>query len=229
MSNILKGPPSKRRTFLLLLKQLVSFLWPITLERCATDPDLQLRLEFGRVVVNKGQANYSYGKLQDTFKQFFQNTSLPWERINRILILGYGAGSIAELVKTKYKRQAHITGIENNPCILHWHDAYFPQYADHMIQSDAADHMSKVTEAKYDLIIVDLFEELEVPQQFRSKSFLQSCKDRIADDSYMLFNFVVSETDQTQAYNELMLTLSQLFRSVEIKEHFESNRIFLAK
>lgn len=227
MKLIQKGLPSKRRTFLFGLKRLLSYLWPITIERCPDEPDLKLVLEDGRMVVNKGAANYSFGQLQAAFAEFFDRKGPDWSNISDVLILGYGAGSVADLIENK-QPNASITGIEINSCMIDWQETHFQKEGRRVIQSDALEFVANTTD-KYDLVIVDIFHELDVPDPFRTSEFIVKCKELLNVGGALVYNFVIDREEHRSQYSDLIIQISNVFRSVESSEHFTVNRIIFAK
>ena len=222
-----KGLPVKRRTFLFGLQRLLSYFWPAVIERCEQANDLKLVLEYGRLVVNKGSANYSYGQLQAAFAEFFEQQQLNWDSIDNALILGYGMGSVADLIETR-NAGVRITGVEIEPCLLKWETAYLKGHSRHLIEEDAARFLDGHSE-EYDMIVVDIFEELDVPDTFRQKAFLTNCMERLSRGGVLAYNFVVDRDEHRAQYAELQIQLSDLFKEVRASEHFLVNRIILAQ
>ena len=227
MERIQEGPPVKRRTFLFAIKRLLSYIWPITPERCVEDRDIKLELEQGNLVVNKGAANYSYGQLQDAFAQFFMRAEINWTEIKEVLILGYGTGSVADLIDAK-SASANITGVELKPCLLSWEKDYVKDHSRNVICDDAAKFVTRYTR-QYDMIIIDIFDELDVPEPFRGIEFLQRCRDLLSPGGTLIYNFVIDREEHRIEYSDLQVTLSDLFRMVSSSEHYHVNRIILAK
>ncbi len=227
MKRIQKGLPVKRQTFLFTIKRLLSYFWPVTIDRCGDDPKVKLVLEFGKLVVNKGAANYSYGQLQAAFAEFFDRADIQWDDIHDVLILGYGMGSVADLVEVKCT-DVHFTGVEVQPCLLQWEKEYFNDHTRTLICEDAFKFIEGNTR-RYNMIIVDIFEELDVPEPFRQIEFLQHCSDQLHPDGSLIYNFVIDREEHRTQYSDLQVHLSDLFRQVTFSEHFGVNRIILAK
>lgn len=227
MKRIQKGLPVKRRTFLFTIKRLLSYLWPVTIDRCGDDPKVKLVLEFGKLVVNKGAANYSYGQLQAAFAEFFDRADIQWDDIHDVLILGYGMGSVADLVEVKCT-DVHFTGVELQPCLLNWEKEYLNDHTRKVSVGDASNFIEQDNNL-YDMIVVDIFEELDVPEQFRQLEFLDRCRELLRPGGSLIYNFVIDREEHRTQYADLQVHLSDLFRHVSASEHFRVNRIILAK
>jgi len=227
MKRIQKGLPVNRRTFLFAVKRLLSYFWPITIDRCGDDREVKLVLEYGRLVVNKGAANYSYGQLQAAFAEFFQRADIQWADIHDVLILGYGMGSVADLVESK-NPELRITGVEIQACLLNWEKEYLNDHTRKVRVGEVYKFIERDTNL-YDMIVVDIFEELDVPEPFRRIEFLTRCREQLRPDGSLVYNFVIDRDEHRAQYADLQVHLSDLFRQVSSSEHFRVNRIILAK
>lgn len=223
-----KGPPAIRRTFLFYLKFLISFIWPIRVEKAPAGRELSLVFEYGRLVVNTGEANYSYGNLQRAFEACFKELDLPWKEFHNILILGFGSGSIAQTIRRSYSDTANINGIELDAILIDWYRTYFPDTGAH-IQLTDAQHFMENCSSKFDLIVVDLFEGLHVPEPFRERKFLSDCRNALEPGGKLLYNFVKDQPAHEQQYAELLDALGKTFKSLRINTQMDINRIILAQ
>jgi predicted membrane-bound spermidine synthase len=220
-----EGPSKHRRTFLFSFKKLLSFVWPVNIERSG---DLRLSFENGELVVNKGRASYSYGNLLFAFQNAFQEVPLDWSQIKSVLFLGFGAGSVSKHILNTYADTVKITGVDQDSQLLDWYERYF---FDERIRTVHADARAFVDESNdtYDLLIVDLFDELDVPAVFCEADFLRKLRDLLHPKGVLVFNFVVDNPKQKTNYEQLLLQLSELFHSVKVNEQMDINRIIFCK
>ncbi len=93
------------------------------------------------------------------------------EKINKVLILGLGGGTVAKLVK-KYWPESKITGVEIDPIMIELGKKYLGLKNVEIIIQDAYEFIKKNKE-KYDLVIVDLYIGDEFPKKFEKESFLK--------------------------------------------------------
>jgi hypothetical protein len=56
----------------------------------------------GKYSWNSKKTNYSHGSLHSLFKEIFRKSKLYWNEIYEVIILGFGTGSISEIIG-KYK------------------------------------------------------------------------------------------------------------------------------
>jgi len=68
-----------------------------------------------------------------------------------------------------------------------------------------------------------------VPAYFESTSFIQGLSNRLATSGVLVFNKVVQNTDHKSQFNNLLLELSSVFRSVLVNEQLGLNRFIIAK
>jgi len=226
----LRGPSSFGRTFSFYGKWLFSFIWPLHVDSFedANGSKVSLEFQYGRLVVNTKEANYSYGSLQIAFADYFNEEPYDWSKAESILILGFGVGSIAETLRKDHGVATEIAGVEISDEILKWYAEYFIDVKVDVHCGDAFQFVSQNTE-KYDVIIVDLFDGLTVPEVFRSKIFLEMLKAKLSEGGVMSYNFVVDQKEHQEQYNELLIALSKIFKEVKAYPQMEINRIISCK
>jgi spermidine synthase len=128
------------------------------------------------------------------------------------LVLGYGLGSVSELLAPYFDR-LDIDGIEIDQEIIDWEVEYGfekEQFNIKITQADAINWMDK-TEEKYDLILLDLFIDNTVPVDFETSEFLGKLAMRLNTKGLVLFNrlsFTQSLKDQTET---VFQTMKQVF------------------
>ena len=107
------------------IKYLLSFLFDVTIETTESilNPILKIVLRNGRLLLNTQNANYTYGSLEDAFKFVFKKIKIEDKKLNKILILGFGCGSVAALFNGYINIE--ITGIEADEKVLELYEKYF--------------------------------------------------------------------------------------------------------
>ena len=94
------------------------FFWPIILEtrHSAHNKLLEVTLKNGSLVLDTTGANYSFGALHKVMRKALKRVSkgevVNWQNV---LILVYGGGSAASIIRSKYSHAAHITAVEIDP------------------------------------------------------------------------------------------------------------------
>ncbi len=153
----------------------LSYLYPITLETHHSDISgkLELSLQNGKLVLDAATANYSYGSLHTVFQEVIQEVKFTSAR-NKVLILGFGAGSIASILKLEKDLALKIDGVELDPVVIELFNTHFKanRLADvNLIQDDVIQFL-KSSKEKYDYIFIDVFENLKVPSTLLNQQFI---------------------------------------------------------
>lgn len=181
------------------LFRLLSFIYPITIKtyESALSGKLELTYEYGRLVVNTAVANYSYGSLHEVFRQVlkrFDFNSQP----KKILILGFGAGSIANILVKEYQVKAEIHGVELDPVMLELYLKYFKldelnQDNLQLFIEDAIQYLQKHAD-RYDCILVDVFANLNVPETLLNDEFIRLLSEHSTSDGQIAMNTMLDES-----------------------------------
>lgn len=219
----------KQTGFLFALKRVASFVWPVPVKKVKSDTtELEVVLYQNRLMLNTAKANYSFGNLQTAFARLFREYRLPWLEIKRVLVLGFGAGGVSQLIH-KYSPHSSQVGVEGSKEVLGLYNICFKllPYV-RVVEAEAYQYVRSETE-RYDLVIVDLYNDLDVPDEFQSQDFISMLYNLLESNGVVIFNKVVSNDKQKLEFQELLLTFSGYFRSVEVNEQMGLNRFIVAK
>ena len=93
------------------------------------------------------------------------------------MILGFGAGSVAKVIRKKWSK-VKITGVEIDPMVIKIAKEYFKvdEIPNLQIINKDAEVFIKETKKKFDLVLVDCYQGYKIPQIFENKKFLTSLK-----------------------------------------------------
>jgi len=150
----------------------------------------------------------------------------------RVLNLGFGGGVFERFFIEHY---ANITlhSVENNETIIHLAREYFGIEPDYPVYLQSAEKFVAGNDAKYNLILCDIFSQEDHPVCLYSESFYSDCQGCLDDDGIIVLNLVCeSEKDLLK----ILLQLRKVFRYgclLEIPEHqniivFASKQDFLS-
>ncbi len=198
-------------------KDLLSYLYQLTIEQCAGEvsPYLEVNLLKGKYVLDASKVNYSYGTLHKIFDQTFRNFNLKERAVKNALILGFGAGSVASLLTEEYGMGCEITGIEKDPVVIYLARKYFnlKQFNNlKLICGDAYNYVQVPTK-KFDIIVVDICIDDEVPKWFHKKEFLMQVDRLLQNDGVLFFYKLVNNPKQEIELNELVSNMEEIFGS----------------
>ncbi|MBL0048118.1 MAG: fused MFS/spermidine synthase [Bacteroidetes bacterium] len=155
--------------------------------------ELRVMLHHNKFILDSGRANYSFGNLHQAFQRAFAVTKLRNKSPKNALILGFGAGSIAHILQKELKFNCSITGVEIDSEVLKLAKLYFDfdKLRNCSVIEDDALHYLESSYEKFDLIAVDLFQEIDVPEQFQQTHFITLLKAHLADAGKLYFNYVL--------------------------------------
>jgi spermidine synthase len=212
--------------------RLLSYLYPVTIEvtNSTWNPVLEVVLNGGKYSLNSENTNYSFGSLHTLFRKTFRKLKLNWKGINDVLILGFGTGSVARIIG-KYKSDCIIDGVEIDNKIIELGEKYF--HTDSLkntnIYCAAADQFLEDYQKKYDLIVIDVYLDMNVPEELETEKFLVLVRNALKVGGLVVFNkFINSKTtrDQMPLLKELY---ENTFHNLKITTVMVTGRIFVAK
>lgn len=205
------------KTLISKIKHIISYLHPITIEQCAGEvsPYLEVNLSDGKYVLDTTKVNYSYGSLHKVFDQTFHDYNLKEREIRNALILGFGAGSVASLLTKKYGIGCKITGVEKDPVVIYLARKYFnlKQFKNLQLICEDAYNYVQTHSKKFDVIVVDIYIDEEVPKCFHQKKFLIQVARILQNNGVLFFNKVVNNPKQELEFNELTSNIDDIFGS----------------
>ena len=169
-----------------------SYLSPIVIDAKVSDSntDLYLLLSKGRYMLCADNAVYSYEDKYVNFKKAFTVLQKKGCSFKKVLIMGYGLGSIPILLEKIYGTTFDITGIEIDDQIIDWATTFGSpkiQSISKIIKSDAAIY-AQTAEGQYDLIISDVFVNDYVPKVFETKEYLENLQRLLTPEGMILYN-----------------------------------------
>jgi spermidine synthase len=166
--------------------------------------------------------------LQKAFDLAFKEEKIENTRPQSILILGFGCGSVAQSLQSNYFHDCNITGVEIDDEIVKLYNNHYPPMNNLELHCDEAASFVQSCTSSYDLIVVDLYQELEVPSQFHSSIFIKQLKQLLNDEGGIYFNQVVNNVASQNVFQDLMLTFSSSFKNVRSHHVMDINRIIVA-
>jgi len=198
------------------MKRILSYIYPITKKiHSKYSGILELTWYNGKQVLNTKNANYSYGSLQKILAYSLGKIKLT--EVKSILLLGLGAGSVIKTLRDDFDYKNTITAIEWDEVIIQIAQETYNITNDSQLKIIAADAISFVAESKqyYDLIIIDLFIDNKVPEQFYAKEFITNCSKLIAKKGYFIFNIGMEMPTDSIAQIQNYFTKNYTFQVLE--------------
>ena len=104
-----------------------------------------------------------------------------------VLILGMGSGTYASQLR-KYYPEADITGVEIDQKITDLAYGYFGMPEDINVETYDGRAYLQADERKYDIIMVDAYQDITIPFQMSSVEFFGLVRDHLKDGGVMVMN-----------------------------------------
>ena len=215
------------------LAKAVSYIWDIPIEITASpyNPYLEVVWSAGRKMLNTRDANFSFGNGYKVFEKAMGAIESEIARANSVLILGFGCGSILHLLDKEYSDfTGTITGIEYDPEIVRLFHAHFSSnYMEVDVQVQDASTYVKEAVAKYDIVFIDLFMELDNAPLIFEKEFVGGLKRITERGGTLVFNTTKRHPEDNSKLTDLMQMLSNDFEQVNTIDFQDFNYIIIAK
>jgi len=182
-------------------------------KKSAISNTLEVTWNNGELVLDSKNTNYSYGSLQKILRKGLK--FIGFERIRKfenILILGVAGGSVIKTLVDEIKFEGKITGVEIDLQVVEIANKYFNLDTINNLEiviDDAFEYVLK-TKNKYDLIIIDVFQDIKMPNFLFEDFFINRVNYLVKKEGFILFNtMVINKEDQK--------------RNLEYKNKFDQN------
>lgn len=174
------------------IKQLISHFFALRIKNIPStiSGNLEINLVYGRKYLDTKSTNYSYGPLQRILKYGLEQADISKMHIEKVLLLGMGAGSVVESLRKDFNIHAPVDCVEIDSAVIDIAEKEFDiyQYAPICIyQADAFDFITNC-DKKYDLIIIDIFVIDTIPEIFTEKPFISAVSGCLKKQGKILFN-----------------------------------------
>jgi spermidine synthase len=151
---------------------------------------LEVRYSQGRYLLCTENAIYSYEDLYVNFRESFHQIDWNQYKINKVLLLGLGLGSVPLLLEKQFNKKYNYTAVEIDPKVIELAEKYgifSLQSPIDLICMDAYEYVLQ-NEDQFDLIIVDIFIDTEVPTKFETLIFVEQLKKRLSKQGLLMYN-----------------------------------------
>jgi spermidine synthase len=215
-----------------LLYRLLSHLQPVRLERAeGRHGPLELACEQGRPVVNSAGANQSFGSLHRVWRDALDHFVPHGRPPRQVPVVGLGAGSVVHILRAERGIDAAITAVEDDTLMVRWGRTHFGLSAwPHLtlLEADAREALAGLKD-RYDLVLVDLFTDLDVPERAGTDAFLDLLRTCTAEGGLLLFNTIPHDPMGRATSERIGAGLRLRFGRVEEQGYEGLNRMFIAR
>jgi spermidine synthase len=184
-----------------MLKKVLSYLVPIKIHtvKSVLSKSIEVTWTNGELVLDSENTNYSYGSLQRILRLGLKTIGFDnIIKMEHVLILGVAGGSVVKTLVNEIKFGGRITGVEIDPEIIKLANHYFKLDEIEQLEiviDDAFEFVLK-TKEKYDLIIIDVFQDTTMPNFLYESYFVNNICSLLKSKGFVLFNTMLLNEQQ---------------------------------
>lgn len=218
----------------MFFKRLLSYIFPITIYRSHSQisGELSVTLLNGKPILNSTNTDYSFGSLQRVLR--FGLKKIGYETIKqqkKILVLGLAGASVVQTLINEIRFNGKIYGVDIDKEVIELGRLFFQldKIKNLQIFIEDAQEYIKNTTRKYDLIIIDIFEDKKMPDFLFNISFFKQLYSILSKKGIILFNTIVENKKEASRNKELTTSLEELYQISVFSKVEEGNEIILLK
>jgi spermidine synthase len=218
-----------------MLKKVLSYLFPqiVFSKSSKISNELSVILVDGQLQLNTENANYSFGSLQRILEKALTRIGkTEIEKMKSILVLGVAGGSVIQSLQNKFGFVGQLIGVEIDQNVIDLANDYFG-LSDYknvtIIQADAQLYIKQNT-AFFDLIIVDIFIDTQMPSFLFEADFIKNTQNALQKNGYLVFNSMVKteqDKNRNNSYTAYFAPKNFHVTRLPLLERF--NEVFLVK
>lgn len=218
-----------------MFKKILSYFYPITIYNTSSSisKSLEVTLYNGKTMLNTKNTNYSYGSLQTVLKKGLITIGQDEiDNMNAILLLGVAGGSVVQTLISDFKFSKKITGVELDAEIIDIANSYFglDKIGNFKCVIADAEEFVKTSIITYDLIIIDIFKDTEMPSFLFEKSFIDNIKKLLQANGFILFNTMLLDSNKRDQLNQYLKNFeSEKFDVTVLKNVERFNDLLIIK
>ncbi|WJS93707.1 fused MFS/spermidine synthase [Flavobacterium johnsoniae] len=179
-----------------MIQKFFSYIIPVKIfkKKSARSKIIEVTWANGELVLDSENTNYSYGSLQRILRYGLRN--IGYDKIlkmDHILLLGVAGGSVVKTLVDEIEYKGKITGVEIDPDMIQVANQYFNLNKIKQLEliiDDAFEFVLK-TKDQYNLIIIDVFEDTNMPNFLFEKFFLNRICTLLKENGFILFNTMI--------------------------------------
>jgi spermidine synthase len=210
----------------------LSYLWPVT-ERTVQGLQgaIQLTWVNGDLIVHTASADQSYGSLHRVWRSAFHDAGIPPLPADRILVLGFGAGSIATVLHREFHLPVHITGVEYDPAMLaiaHQEFGFNGTERLELVHEDAWAFLERPV-PPFGLVCVDLFHDADLAPRIEDPEFIGLLRRSVAPGGTLIFNTIAHDPVSSDRSERVAQQLRLAFDAVGLQRYEGDNLVYTCR
>lgn len=193
---------------------------------------LEINWVNGKRVLDTENTNYSYGNLGKVLHKALKQTKNDFKKEDtELLILGLGGGDAVRQLQKDFKSKAKITAVEIDPVMIEIAINEFniiPNSKLEIFNEDAANFL-KYNKIKFNLVIVDLFYDVSIPEFVFQETFINDIFNALTSDGSVIFNTFILENRHEIRNNQFIDRLHTKFDLQSFKNLYGQNHLIVAQ
>ena len=174
-------------------------------------PGLQVWYAYGRKMLNAANVNYSFGRLDKVFRSAFAQLKISDRRMQNVMLLGLGAGNVTTILR-EIDPAIRVVAVEIDPEVVRLAEAHFELKTGPQLEVVIADAIAYVWQCqlRFDMIVVDIFVDDEVPPAACQEDFLRKMASLLNVNGLLVFNRLAHRPDlrqQTEDFGRKMMAV----------------------
>ncbi len=213
-----------------MFKKLFSYIIPLNIykQKSSFSQTLEVTWTNGQLVLDSQNANYSYGSLQRILRKGLK--FIGFEKIQnmkKILVLGVAGGSVIKTLVDEINYKGDIIGVEIDNAVIEIANQYFQLNKIQNLKIIIEDAFEFVmnTDTKFDLIIIDIFQDTKMPDFLFDEKFIHRICHLLNSKGYIVFNTMILNKNQrklnldyTKSFDSKTYTVTILNKMEETNE-----------
>ena len=215
-----------------MFRRILSYIFPLSLhQRTSTvSGTLSVTLLNGKKLLNSPNTDYSYGRLQQVLRFGLEQIGFSAiKKQKKILILGIAAGSVVETLVKEIAFDGEIHGVEIDPEVIAIGKQFFDLDKVKNLQlfiQDAQEYVKNTSE-RYDSIIVDIFQDDQMPDFLFTPPFFSQLKTLLSPKGSILFNTITRTKTEKQRNQDFVQYFSKLYHIKRYPKVEEENELLI--
>ncbi|MCP2024927.1 putative membrane-bound spermidine synthase [Flavobacterium sp. HSC-32F16] len=209
-----------------MIQKIFSYLYPIKIfkKKSARSKIIEVTWANGELVLDSENTNYSYGSLQRILRYGLRN--IGYDKVltmDHILVLGVAGGSVIKTLVDEIEFKGKITGVEIDADMIQIANQYFGLNEIKQLEiviDDAFEFVLK-TKDRYDLIIIDIFEDTNMPNFLFEKFFSERVCFLLKNQGFILFNTMILDEAHNVRNRKYMSEINQEFYTSKMLPRIE--------
>ncbi len=181
-------------------KKMLSFIVPVNIEETIGNnmTVLMMQLYCNQYVLGTPRAIYSFGKRYSPFRKTFSGIKSELKNVNSFLLIGTGLGSALKILQDQYAVFPNTILVDNDEDVLAFSIKYMNLNTHRNVEwkcSDAVQYLT-MNKQKFDLIGIDIFNDLVQPNFVTTDSFLALCSQTLQANGICIFNMILENDNK---------------------------------